>query len=124
MESDYWTAMPLFHEEDGMGRRGYPAEFRQRVFELTASGRRVADVARDLGVSDQTVCDWRRQDRADRASSLTAKRCCERHCSQWKPRLDGLDEVPSIRRAPWRAGCAYREAPRGLPPARSARFVR
>jgi len=55
--------MLLSHQEDGMGRRGYPAEFRRRVFDLIASGRRVADVARDLGISDQTVYDWRRQDR-------------------------------------------------------------
>ena len=53
------------HEEDGMGRRGYPAEFRRRVLELIASGRRVSDVARDLGVSDQTVYSWRHQERID-----------------------------------------------------------
>lgn len=51
--------------EDGMGRRGYPAEFRRRVLELIASGRRVADVARDLGISDQTVYSWRHQERID-----------------------------------------------------------
>ena len=61
--------MLLFHEEDGMGRRGYLAEFRQRVLELIATGRQVADVARDLGISDQIVYDWRHQDRPDRASS-------------------------------------------------------
>ena len=49
-----------------MGRRGYPAEFRRRVLELIGSGRRVGDVARDLGISDQTVYDWRHQERIDR----------------------------------------------------------
>ena len=49
-----------------MGRRGYPAEFRRRVLDLVESGRSVADVARDLGVSDQTIYNWRRQDRIDR----------------------------------------------------------
>lgn len=49
-----------------MGRRGYPAEFRQRVLDLIAAGRRVEDVARDLGISGQTVYNWRRQDRVDR----------------------------------------------------------
>ena len=49
-----------------MGRRGYPAEFRQRVLDLVAAGRRVEDIARDLGISDQTVYSWRRQDRIDR----------------------------------------------------------
>jgi len=49
-----------------MGRRGYPPEFRRRVLDLLASGRRVTDLARDLGVSDQTVYLWRAQDRIDR----------------------------------------------------------
>src|SRR5205814_3748696 len=58
------------HEEDGMGRRGYAAEFRKRVLDLIASGRRVADVARDLGISDQTVYAWRHQDHIDRGIEL------------------------------------------------------
>ena len=49
-----------------MGRRGYPPEFRQRVLTLIASGRKVDEVARDLGISDQTVYTWRRQERIDR----------------------------------------------------------
>ena len=49
-----------------MGRRGYPTEFRRRVLDLLASGRRVADVARDLQISEQTIYTWRRQDRVDR----------------------------------------------------------
>jgi transposase-like protein len=65
VESDYWTGMLLSHEEDGMGRRGYPPEFRQRVLDLVAAGGRVGDIARDLGISDQTVYGWRRQARVD-----------------------------------------------------------
>lgn len=49
-----------------MGRRGYPAEFRRRVLELVAAGRRVGEVAADLGISEQTIYTWRRQDRIDR----------------------------------------------------------
>ena len=48
-----------------MGRRGYPAEFRQRVLELIGAGRGVRDVAVDLGISEQTVYSWRRQERVD-----------------------------------------------------------
>ncbi len=48
-----------------MGRRGYPAEFRQRVLDLVAGGRPVGDVALDPGISDQTVYSWRRQERID-----------------------------------------------------------
>ena len=49
-----------------MGRQGYPAEFRRRVLDLLAEGRSVASVARHLDVSDQTIYNWRRQDRIDR----------------------------------------------------------
>ena len=49
-----------------MGRRGYPPEFRRRVLDLVEAGRPVADVARDLGVSAQSIYTWRRQDRIDR----------------------------------------------------------
>jgi len=60
-----------------MGRKGYPPEFRQRVLDLIAAGRRVGDVARDLGISAQTVYDWRRQDRIDQgleAGLMSAER--------------------------------------------------
>jgi transposase len=50
----------------GRGRRGYPAEFRRRVVDLLAAGRKVADLARDLGVSEQAIYGWRRQERVDR----------------------------------------------------------
>lgn len=48
-----------------MGRRGYPPEFRRRVLDLVASGRSVADVARDLGISEESIYTWHRQDRID-----------------------------------------------------------
>lgn len=49
-----------------MGKRGYPPEFRRRVLDLVEAGRKVAEVAHDLGISDQTVYNWRRHDRIDR----------------------------------------------------------
>ncbi len=49
-----------------MGRRGYPPEFRRKVLDLIASGRSVAETAAVLGLSEQTVYTWRRQDRIDR----------------------------------------------------------
>ena len=51
---------------DGPGRRGYPAELRRRVVDLFETGRKVADVARDLGVSEQAIYGWRRQEQIDR----------------------------------------------------------
>jgi len=49
-----------------MGRRGYPPEFRRRVLDLIEAGRKIAEVAEDLGISDQTIYTWRRQERIDR----------------------------------------------------------
>jgi len=62
-----------------MARSGYPAEFRQRVLGLLAAGRRVRDVARDLGISDQTVYNWRRQERIDQGleAGLTSEERAE-----------------------------------------------
>jgi transposase-like protein len=36
------------------------------VIDLLATGRRVADVARDLGISEPAIYGWRRQERIDR----------------------------------------------------------
>ncbi|GGM05650.1 hypothetical protein GCM10010129_56570 [Streptomyces fumigatiscleroticus] len=41
--------------------RSYPPEFRRRVLDLIESGRKVAEVAQLLGISEQTVYVWRRQ---------------------------------------------------------------
>ena len=43
-----------------MAPRGYPAEFRRRVIDLVEAGRPVAAVAAELGISDQSMCTWRR----------------------------------------------------------------
>ena len=48
-----------------MARRGYPAEFRRRVIDLVEGGKRVAEVSRDLGISEQSIYTWRRQARID-----------------------------------------------------------
>ena len=44
----------------------YPPEFRRRVLDLLAAGRSVASLSKDLGVSNQTIYNWRRQDLIDR----------------------------------------------------------
>ena len=49
-----------------MGRRDHPPEFRRKVLDLVAAGRPIADVARDLGISAQSIYTWRRQDRIDK----------------------------------------------------------
>ena len=49
-----------------MGRQGYPAEFRRRALDLVAAGRSVAEVARLLEVSDQSIDSRRRQEQIDK----------------------------------------------------------
>ena len=44
----------------------YPPEFRRKVLDLLAAGRSVASLSADLGVSDQTIYNWRRQEAVDR----------------------------------------------------------
>ena len=65
--------------------KSYPPEFRRRVLELVRAGRSVAEVAGDLGVSSQTIYNWRRQDEIDRvlrpgvSSSELAELVAARH---------------------------------------------
>jgi putative transposase len=46
--------------------RSYPPEFRRKVLDLLAAGKTVAEVAGGLGVSGQTIYNWRNQDLLDR----------------------------------------------------------
>lgn len=42
-------------QEEIMGTKDYPAEFRRRVIDLVEGGRKVVDIAADLGISGQTI---------------------------------------------------------------------
>ena len=56
-------------------RPPYPPEFRRRAVELIRSGTQLKQVAADLGVSEQTLRNWRRQaqvDRHERDDGLTS----------------------------------------------------
>ena len=44
----------------------YPESFRREALELVRQGRSIPDVAESLGVSQQTLRNWRRQDERDR----------------------------------------------------------
>src|SRR5216117_1116249 len=53
----------------------YPEQFRREALELVCQGRSIADVAESLGVSPQTLRNWRRQgerDRDERDDGLTS----------------------------------------------------
>ena len=46
--------------------RRYPVEFRRKVLDLIEAGRPVVEIAEQLGISAQTVYNWRNQDHIDR----------------------------------------------------------
>ena len=47
-------------------RPAYPEEFRREAIELLRAGRSPRELAESLGVSQQTLRNWRRQDQVDR----------------------------------------------------------
>jgi transposase len=47
-------------------RPAYPTEFRREALELLRAGRSPRELAESLGVSQQTLRNWRRQDQIDR----------------------------------------------------------
>ena len=57
----------------------YPEEFRRKVLDLVAAGRPVAQIAADLGISDQTIYGWRRQELIDTGQlpGLNRSELCE-----------------------------------------------
>ena len=46
--------------------RRYPVEFRRKVLDLIEAGKPVAEIAEQLGITAQTVYNWRNQDHVDR----------------------------------------------------------
>jgi len=74
--------------------RRYPPEFRRKLLDLIASGRKVADVPHDLGVSGQTIYNWRKQDLIDRgerpglsSSELAELQAARRRIAELGPSL-------------------------------------
>jgi transposase-like protein len=87
-------------KESGMGRRGYPPEFRCKVLDLVAAGRPVAEVARELGISDQSIYTWRRQDRIDRGLEPGLSSAEKSELAAAKRRIAELEtELHAMRRA-------------------------
>ena len=46
--------------------RRYPVAFRRKVLDLIEAGKPVAEIAAQLGITAQTVYNWRNQDQIDR----------------------------------------------------------
>ena len=82
------------------GETGYPPEFRLKVLDLVEAGRPIAEVAETLGISDQSIYSWRRQDRIDRGlePGLTSSEKAELAAA--KRRIAELEtELRAVRRA-------------------------
>jgi transposase len=47
-------------------RPAYPDEFRREAVQMLRAGRTPKELAQSLGVSEQTLRNWRRQDQVDR----------------------------------------------------------
>lgn len=47
-------------------RPAYPDEFRREAVQMLRAGRTLRELAESLGVSEQTLRNWRRQDQVDR----------------------------------------------------------
>ena len=47
-------------------RPAYPDEFRREAVQMLRAGRTPRELAQSLGVSEQTLRNWRRQDQIDR----------------------------------------------------------
>ena len=52
-------------KESGVGRRGYPPELRRKILDLLKADRPIVEVAKAMGISDQSIYTSRRQDRID-----------------------------------------------------------
>ncbi len=60
-------------------RPPYPPEFRQEALRLLRSGARTTkQLAAELGCSEQTLANWRRQDEADRGERADVLTSAER----------------------------------------------
>jgi transposase len=61
-------------------RPAYPEQFRREAIELLRAGRTPRELSESLGVSEQTLRNWRRQDQVDRHARddrLTTDECEE-----------------------------------------------
>ncbi|MBP5873120.1 transposase [Streptomyces sp. LBUM 1485] len=60
----YWSRvagqLTIQQHSEAVMPGSYPPEFRRRVPDLVVSGRKIAEVARFLGIGDQTIYGWRR----------------------------------------------------------------
>jgi len=78
----------------------YPEEFRRKVLDLVAAGRPIAQIAADLGISDQTIYGWRKQELIDTGQLPGLNRAEQAELSAANKRIRELEtEVAILKRA-------------------------
>ena len=78
----------------------YPEEFRRKVLDLAAAGRPVAQIADDLGISDQTIYTWRKQELIDTGKVPGLNRAEQAELAAANKRIRELEnEVAILKRA-------------------------
>lgn len=68
-------------------RQRYTTEFKQEAVRQVASGRPLAQVARDLGISEQTLSNWRKAEKSGKLSSGSAATPQEMELSRLRAEL-------------------------------------
>ena len=81
-----------------MAGKGYPAEFRRRALDLVAAGKRVAEVARLLEVSDQSIYSWRRQELINRGELPGLELCGAEELRAARLRIRELETELAVHR--------------------------
>jgi len=78
----------------------YPEEFRRKVLDLVAAGRPIAQIAADLGISDQTIYGWRKQELIDTGQLPGLSRAEQAELAAANKRIRELEtEVAILKRA-------------------------
>lgn len=78
----------------------YPEEFRRKVLDLVAAGRAIAQISADLGISDQTIYNWRKQDLIDTGQLPGLNRAEQAELTAANKRIRELEtEVAILKRA-------------------------
>ncbi len=86
--------------ERGIMPKRYPDEFRRKVLDLVAAGRPIKHVAEDLGISIESIYQWRKQDRIDRGlvpGSTSVEKAELVAARRWIRELE--DDVAILKRA-------------------------
>jgi transposase len=96
-----------------MARKGHPVEFRRRALDLVAAGKSVAEVARLLEVSDQSIYTWRRQELIDRGELPGLSSAEREELRAARRRIRELETELAVHRR----ACECREHRFGLPAA-------